>query len=93
MELKEFDKFDWYGMAGAEPFADGSEPLIGHATNESGESFTIVVDAHGVQVIFQDDVILDYQCKPELAKLIGKDLDPHYITPGSLEALGFKRIN
>lgn len=93
MELKKFDKFDWYAMAGAERFDDGSEPFIGHGTNDSGQSFTVVIDNHGVQVIFDDDGVLDYQCTPRMAMLIASDLDPHYITPGSLEALGFTRIN
>jgi len=32
IEVKEFTKVDWYGFAGAESFANGSEPLLGYAT-------------------------------------------------------------
>ncbi len=33
MDLKRFDETDWDAYAGCEPFADGSEPLIGEFTD------------------------------------------------------------
>lgn len=36
---------EWQGLAGAEPFADGSRPLIGEAGG-----MILTVDAHGVQI-------------------------------------------
>lgn len=55
IRLAPFTKQDWYGFAGAEPFADGSEPLIGYFSAvdaEGGEVAVIaVLDANGLGLI------------------------------------------
>jgi len=65
IEMKPFARHDWYGFAGAERFADGSEPLIGSATVVSeGTEFgaIVVLDAVGlfVEVICDEGNRLAY---------------------------------
>lgn len=49
--LREFTKIDWMGFAGAEPFQDGSSPLIA----EYGELY-ILIDGSGLTAATFDDV-------------------------------------
>ena len=49
--IREFNALDWNGYAGAERFADGSEPLICVT-----DDYTILCDNNGVEVDFEDRV-------------------------------------
>lgn len=56
MKMREFRESDWDGLAGAEKFPDGSNPLIGTGKwrkgegefNRCGEGFLLVADGYGV---------------------------------------------
>jgi len=51
-----FSKNDWESYAGAEPFADGGDPLL--STDDlviDGESADIIVDRVGVQILWTID--------------------------------------
>ena len=50
MELKEFTKTDWYGYAGVERFADGSEPMIAGVDVTDNSGVTVIADRTGVEV-------------------------------------------
>jgi hypothetical protein len=52
--LRPFTRNDWYGFAGAECFADGSEPLIGIVTTGGAET-CVIVDAAGVSFNFANE--------------------------------------
>lgn len=45
--FKTFDKVDWYGMAGASRFADGSEPLVDYDLRVDGLDAYAVIDGNG----------------------------------------------
>jgi len=46
MDLKEFDKTDWYAFAGAERFKEpDSDPLIGE-----GKNYFLIADAQGMEI-------------------------------------------
>lgn len=73
IELRPFRKEDWYGYAGAEPFDDGSDPLIGEieVRVEGLPYFAIVIlDAEGLHIDAQpaDDLIAE-----ELLHNLGED--------------------
>ncbi len=63
MELREFMRADWDGFAGCEPFADGSDPLIGTVrmvakVGGGGPEWTdvvIVFDNQGACAMFLND--------------------------------------
>lgn len=58
VRLRPFTKSDWYGLAGAEPFADGSEPLLGECrvTDVEGTwDAMVVLDGNGLVVDVFDD--------------------------------------
>jgi len=48
MKMREFRENDWDGLAGAEKFPDGSNPLLGEGEFTNGEKYLLVVDANGV---------------------------------------------
>lgn len=49
--MREFTKNDWTGMAGAERFKGGAEPLIGEMKIDSGlADATVVFDANGLSI-------------------------------------------
>lgn len=50
-QMRPFNKYDWYELAGAERFPDGSEPLVA----SYGDNTSVIVDKHGVQAFFMDD--------------------------------------
>lgn len=50
-KLREFNRGDWYDFAGAEQFADGSNPLIA----EYGVHTYVIVDREGTHVCFWDN--------------------------------------
>jgi hypothetical protein len=54
INLKPFTNSDWQGLAGASPFADGSEPLLGEAKVD-GDAATIVLDGEGLCVSIQNE--------------------------------------
>ena len=54
--FRAFSKNDWESYAGAEPLADGSDPLI--STDDlviDGEPAEIIVDGAGVQIFWSVD--------------------------------------
>jgi hypothetical protein len=69
IRFQPFSKTDWYGLAGAERFEDGSEPWIGYFENlrttpveasdghpdDDFRSGYIVADAQGISVTFLND--------------------------------------
>jgi len=58
MNMKPFAHHDWYGFAGAERFADGSEPLIGEIGVEIDGTLwasVVVLDANGISVMTSTD--------------------------------------
>ena len=65
IELRPFTKNDWYGFAGAEPFPDDSEPLIGEMGgidyDLDGTPVTVdaivILDARGLCIIFSEEEI------------------------------------
>lgn len=48
-KMKPFTKYDWYDLAGAERFSDGSEPLVGRY-----DSLTVCVDRNGLQAWLEE---------------------------------------
>ena len=55
IQMRPFEKVDWYGWAGAEKFSDGSSPYIGEVTFPSfpegkGDGATVIADHNGVGV-------------------------------------------
>ena len=72
--LREFTKNDWRGFAGAEPFKDGSSPLIA----EYGELYIIIDDYGLTAAIFDDDEFVlneDNSNKEYLIDIADKILD------------------
>ncbi len=55
--LRPFTREDWYGMAGAERFADGAEPLAaeGHFTLGAQRAWFLVLDATGGCLVIDGD--------------------------------------
>lgn len=45
MEIRRFNKNDWYTFAGAEKFEDGTDPFIAES-----DSFTIIGDPNGIEI-------------------------------------------
>lgn len=62
-----FNESDWLGLAGAEPFADGSDPFI----REIGR-WTIVTDASGLSVITDDGDQYGYTSIPGMTPALGR---------------------
>lgn len=53
--FRRFDKVDWYGLAGAERFLDGSEPLVAYAPmdgrpDDEWSGLEFVIDGKGIGV-------------------------------------------
>lgn len=48
-KMKPFTKYDWYELAGAERFPDGSEPLVGRYGK-----MIVVVDRNGLQAWLEE---------------------------------------
>ena len=56
MQMKPFDRTDWYGFSGAEKFVDGREPLIGQVDN-----IMVIADGRGIYItIFHDETGENY---------------------------------
>jgi hypothetical protein len=49
--MRPFDDNDWTYLAGAEPFSDGSPPLVSDEVKVGEMSCIIVADRNGVEVI------------------------------------------
>ena len=55
-EFKTFSKFDWMGYGGAEPFADGCEPMISEGdVVVDGASANVIIDGAGVSIQWMID--------------------------------------
>ena len=48
-QMRPFTKYDWYELAGAERFPDGSEPLVGRYGK-----LTVCVDRNGLQAWLEE---------------------------------------
>ena len=48
-KMRPFTKYDWYELAGAERFPDGSEPLVGRYGK-----LTVCVDRNGLQAWLEE---------------------------------------
>ena len=59
INLHVFTKSDWYGFGGAEPFADGSDPLTGEfgAVDSDGATLAVIaiLDANGLALMAYTD--------------------------------------
>jgi hypothetical protein len=103
-EPRRFTKFDWYGIAGCERFADGSEPWIVDSVKVSGwpdtapewdrdldpEMVTIVADAVGFFVNgLEASLILDNAAGPD-AKRAALVMLATAPSVAGLRALGFQ---
>lgn len=55
MELREFQREDYYAFAGAAGWDDGKAPLIGKGNFADGREFVMVLDATGGCLMVQDD--------------------------------------
>lgn len=96
-EFREFTQTDWYGWAGAEPFAGGQPPLICEVDlTEDGRSAVILLDRNGIEVDFFSEEVDDAEVwsmdesNRMLARLIAEGLD---LANANLEELGFKKIS
>lgn len=51
-----FSRLDWMGYGGAEPFADGSDPMIsvGDVAIDGAET-EIILDGHGISIVWVVD--------------------------------------
>jgi len=56
LTLRRFNKYDWYGWAGAERYHSGGEPFIGQIKmidpNYTNEWVIVIVDAHNVGMYY-----------------------------------------
>ena len=56
MSIRQFNKKDWYGWAGAEAFSEQHQPLITEVSLSDGEvSMTLIADRNGIQISFAND--------------------------------------
>lgn len=97
-----FDKIDWDGMAGAEPFADGSDPLICYEIKVDDLETWAVIDGHGFYLEImtpEADVIGTITSEPENAAAIMRflaSMESHYdngafhYTTGELVDMGLE---
>lgn len=99
VELRAFDRNDWMANAGAEPAADGREPLIG---SDDDAGVEVLADNNGIEVrLYSKDnpggdwSAMDvysregeglYDLNTSLAKGISN------FDPAALEAMGFELI-
>ena len=60
--FRSFTRDDWHGFAGAERFADGSEPVAaeGRATLAAKRAWFVILDATGGCLMIEDDPQNDY---------------------------------
>ena len=77
MEMKPFEKTDWYGYAGAESWPNGDLPLIGQGKLTTGEEFELIIDATGGCLMLDD----------EQAEAGGYTLELSFPTQGAAKAL------
>lgn len=97
--FRPFDKNDWYGWAGAEPFLDGSSPMIADAKAVDGRDVVILLDRNGIEINFlpledsetsDPEVWMMDEDNPALAKMIAEGLD---LANADLAALGFNKLS
>lgn len=91
MQLREFTKTDWYGLAGAERGPNGELPLVAY-----NEGNCVVVDRNGIYVQLHDgnrenDTHYQYATNFMMAKQIAQSL-PTVLTHEQLIGLGFEKI-
>lgn len=56
MNIRQFNKTDWYGWAGAEAFSEKHQPLITEVSLNDGEvEMTLIADKNGIQISFASD--------------------------------------
>ena len=94
MELREFEKGDWYAWAGCVPFPDGSPPFAGDFTDEEVEgrmevTISVVFDGTGSNAFVEESedlYILDSELTPEKARQVASQI--HCVV--DLRKLGYK---
>lgn len=97
--FRDFSRMDWMGLAGAEVFEDGSEPLImeDELTDPRG-SWMMSIDKNGIEATFikaGDDFEMKCWSLPrnaltkEAMRRLASVIDPR---EDNLESLGFERI-
>jgi hypothetical protein len=101
-EFKRFTKNDWMGLAGAEPFADGSDPLLASIVVDGHEALAIY-DASGlfIDISVEDRMgglddenwfIRGVEKGPNTTKIaLALAMLPAMVTREQLMALGFKK--
>lgn len=94
MQLKPFTKTDWYGLAGAERFENGDEPLVAYF---DAPSAVVIHDMRGIQVILYNlegeyDDIYDLRGRRRACAAILASMTEADLTPEALTELGFERI-
>jgi hypothetical protein len=97
--FRDFDRLDWMGLAGAEPFEDGSEPRINAKDIEGTNGcWQISIDKNGIEVDFygegEDFEMKSYALhRGNMTKLSMERLAANiYPATDNLEELGFERI-
>lgn len=103
VKMSTFGKGDWWAWSGAEPFADGSEPMIGEC-KVSERPATVIADGAGVYVDIdlepKDALDLDvpfgplvfgFDCGREEAIALASAL-PKRLSLATLEAAGFYQV-
>ncbi|GEM_PF-6816085 len=87
-DFKTFTESDWSAFSGAEPFKDGSEPMIAEVPDSDA---CIVISGGGIQVLFGNDSYGDLKLRTlpkDFLKAVA-NLLPVRLDPTALRALGF----
>jgi hypothetical protein len=107
-KLRPFTKEDWYGLAGAERFPDGTEPLIGEVAvinwpeleefgPEKGQSLskaTLIVDARGVSLMgIEGEYSKDIQDKNQAVAAANQLLQQTPVDVSQLATKDWEEIN
>jgi len=50
VQMREFDKVDWYGLAGCTSFEGGREPLVSYDIKIDGHDALVVLDANALTI-------------------------------------------
>lgn len=97
MNLRNFDKTDWYGFAGAEPPSETQPPMIGEADVPGTSGGIIVVDKNGIGIfiIIKDNPFEENRYFKPISFELGKRLVESWkntLPDGDLlEAIGFEK--
>jgi hypothetical protein len=91
---KRFTEGDWMGFAGAEPFADGTDPLLAEL-HVDGQPALAIFDATGIRV-----VVFEGECEQLVLFTLPADraaqviaLLPESTTMSTLVGFGFEDVS